>query len=156
MRRTAIAGVALLAAATLLTGCSSEGGEGKKDGAEAAASQTPAPRGSAPSGGQKAPAGGATHEVTLEVSGQGKTSIMYHADSSGFEEQALPFKKTETVTLTAAEQKVGYLITLVPGSVKGADGMLQQAPCVIKVDGKQVADNAEGKNSKGCTFTIKG
>lgn len=33
--------------------------------------------------------------------------------------------------------------------------MLQQAPCVIKVDGKQVADNDGGKNPKGCSYKIK-
>lgn len=51
---------------------------------------------------------------------------------------------------------MGYLVTAVPGTITAADGSLQQAPCVIKVDGKKVADNDAGKNPKGCTFTIKG
>ncbi|MFD8470026.1 hypothetical protein ACFV10_33525 [Streptomyces cyaneofuscatus] len=84
------------------------------------------------------------------------TEVPGNAASSGFEEQSLPWTLTETVELTAAEQRVGYLVTAVPGTITAADGSLQQAPCVIKVDGKKVADNDAGKNPKGCTFTIKG
>ncbi|WP_239475942.1 hypothetical protein [Streptomyces sp. CS090A] len=94
--------------------------------------------------------------MTLEVEGSGKVAVMYNAAGSGFEEQSLPWTLTETVELTAAEQRVGYLVTAVPGTITAADGSLQQAPCVIKVDGKKVADNDAGKNPKGCTFTIKG
>ncbi|MEW2416450.1 hypothetical protein AB0953_22375 [Streptomyces sp. NPDC046866] len=163
MRRM-VTGVALVVAAAVLTGCGSDGGkkaDGGTDGAgaKASAAQTPSPSATATATG-KAPAGkgageGATHEVTLEVSGQGRTQIMYNADTSGFEQQTLPWTKTETVRLTGAEQKVGHLVTVIPGSIQGADGMLQQAPCVIKVDGKQVADNNGGKNPKGCSYQLK-
>ncbi|MFE2549355.1 hypothetical protein ACFXGI_12520 [Streptomyces sp. NPDC059355] len=159
MRRT-VTGVALLvAAAALLTGCGSDGGnaDGKAkaspgaDGGKPSAAQSPSAVPTASAGGK----GGATHEVTLEVEGQGRTQVMYHADSSGFEQQTLPWQKTETVELTAAEQKVGYLVNVVPGSVNSADGSLQQAPCTIKVDGRKVADNEGGKNPKGCSYLIK-
>ncbi|MEU3778176.1 hypothetical protein AB0F11_34260 [Streptomyces sp. NPDC032472] len=161
MRKT-VTGVALVVAAALLTGCGSDGGKkggGGADGAGAKAPATQSPTAAASATG-KAPAGkgggdAATHEVTLEVTGQGRTQIMYNADTSGFDQQTLPWTKTETVKLTGAEQKVGYLVTVVPGSIQGADGMLQQAPCVIKVDGKQVADNDGGKNPKGCSYKIK-
>jgi hypothetical protein len=46
-------------------------------------------------------------------------------------------------------------VSIVPGSVQATDGTLQQAPCVIKVDGKQVADNNDGKNPKGCSYKLK-
>ncbi|MEU5811357.1 MULTISPECIES: hypothetical protein [unclassified Streptomyces] len=158
MRKT-VTGLALLAAAALLTGCGSD--SGKESGAKAgdagakgaATSQEVAPAAKTPD----ARTGGdsATHEVTLEVSGQGRTAVMYNAETSGFEQQTLPWTKTETIKLIGAEQKSGRLLTVVPGSVQGADGALQQAPCVIKVDGKQVADNDGGKNPKGCLYRIK-
>ncbi|MET9882059.1 hypothetical protein ABZZ20_02675 [Streptomyces sp. NPDC006430] len=161
MRKTVTGVTLLVAAAALLTGCGSDGGnaDGKakstpsSDAAKPAASQSASSGATADAKGRAK--GGAAHEVTLEVEGQGQTQVMYHADSSGFEQQTLPWKKTETVELTAAEQKVGYLVNVVPGSVKAADGSLQQAPCTIKVDGKKVADNEGGKNSKGCTYLIK-
>ncbi|NBM17895.1 hypothetical protein [Streptomyces sp. GC420] len=152
MRRT-VAGVAVLVAAVLLTGCGSDGddttGNGKASdaGGGAGASSSSSPT--------AAEADDATHEVTLEVDGKGKTQIMYNAAGSGFDEQTLPWTKTETVELTAAERKVGYLVSVVPGSVQAEDGTLQQAPCVIKVDGKRVADNDGGKNPKGCSYKIR-
>lgn len=150
MRKTVV-GVGLLVAAALLTGCGSDSTNGNakagNDGATAEASQSPSPT--------AAEKQGAIHEVILEVEGQGTTSIMYNAASSGFDQQTLPWKKTETVELTAAEQKVGYLVSVVPGSIQAANGTLQQAPCLIKVDGKQVADNDGGKNPKGCSYKIK-
>ncbi|MEV4877210.1 hypothetical protein [Streptomyces cyaneofuscatus] len=153
MRKT-VTGIALAtAAAMLLTGCGSDN-ESKDDasaagraGDKASSSQSPSPKAAADKG---------THEVTLEVEGSGKVAVMYNAASSGFEEQPLPWTLTETVELTAAERRVGYLVTAVPGTITAADGSLQQAPCVIKVDGKKVADNSGGKNPKGCKFTIKG
>ena len=66
----------------------------------------------------------------------------------------MPWTKTETVELTPTQQKVGFVVAVVPGSVKAADGMLQPAACVIKVDGKQVADNDGGKSPKHCSYTI--
>lgn len=80
---------------------------------------------------------------------------MYSGVDSGFEQQTLPWTKTGTVELTAAEQKVGYLVNVVPGTVTGPDGKLQQAPCVIKVDGKKVAESDGVKTAKGCSYTIK-
>lgn len=102
-----------------------------------------------------AKAGGATHEVTLEVGGTGKTAVMYNGIGSGFEQQTLPWSKSGTAELTAAEQKVGYLVSVIPGTINGADGTLQQAPCVIKVDGKKVVESDGVTTTKGCSYTIK-
>lgn len=132
------------AAAVLLTGCGS-------DAPKPAASPSAAPASSAPA----AKSGGATHEVTLEVGGTGKTPVMYSGIGSGFEMQTLPWTKSGTAEPTAAEQKVGYLVNVVPGTVTGADGKLQQAPCVIKVDGKVVAQSDGVTTTKGCSYTIK-
>lgn len=57
--------------------------------------------------------------------------------------------------LQDAELKVGVLVSVVPGSAKGADGMLKPAPCTIKVDGKQVADNQDGKSPQPCEYKLK-
>ncbi|MCX4802216.1 hypothetical protein ACFWWM_32500 [Streptomyces sp. NPDC058682] len=100
-------------------------------------------------------AGGATHEVTLEVGGTGETAVMYSGIGSGFEQQTLPWSKSGTAELTAAEQKVGYLVNVVPGTITGADGKLQQAPCAIKVDGKKVAESDGVTTVKGCSYTIE-
>ncbi|MFD9475724.1 hypothetical protein [Streptomyces nojiriensis] len=75
--------------------------------------------------------------------------------NSGFEQQTLPWSKSGTAELTAAEQKVGYLVNVVPGTITGPDGKLQQAPCVIKVDGKKVAESDGVTTVKGCSYTIK-
>ncbi|MFG2231784.1 hypothetical protein ACGFNX_17570 [Streptomyces sp. NPDC048723] len=135
------------AAAVLLSGCGSAepkpAGQGERPTASASASSAPAK------------AGGATHEVTLEVGGTGKTAVMYSGIGSGFEQQTLPWSKSGTAELTAAEQKVGYLVNVVPGTITGPDGKLQQAPCVIKVDGKKVAESDGVTTVKGCSYTIK-
>ncbi|MFB6559755.1 hypothetical protein ACFCYH_12880 [Streptomyces sp. NPDC056400] len=152
MRRTTtgVAAVtACAAAAALLTGCGSSDPKPKPAGESA----RPAASASAPSA--PAQAGGATHEVTLEVGGTGKTAVMYSGVGSGFEQQTLPWSKSGTAELTAAEQKVGYLVNVVPGTITGADGKLQQAPCVIKVDGKKVAESDGVTTVKGCSYTIK-
>ncbi|MFG2992940.1 hypothetical protein ACGFZK_27210 [Streptomyces sp. NPDC048257] len=135
------------AAAVLLTGCGSAKPQPAGDGGG------PVPSPSASSAPAKA--GGATHEVTLEVGGTGKTAVMYSGIGSGFEQQTLPWSKSGTAELTAAEQKVGYLVNVVPGTITGADGKLQQAPCVIKVDGKKVAESDGVSTVKGCSYTIK-
>ncbi|MFD7910311.1 hypothetical protein ACFV30_06225 [Streptomyces sp. NPDC059752] len=140
---------ACAAAAALLTGCGSAEPKPKPAGEGA----PPAASASAPSAPAKA--GGATHEVTLEVGGTGKTAVMYNGIGSGFEQQTLPWSKSGTAELTAAEQKVGYLVSVVPGTINGADGTLQQAPCVIKVDGKKVAESDGVTTVKGCSYTIK-
>ncbi|MFE7838207.1 hypothetical protein ACFU53_19770 [Streptomyces sp. NPDC057474] len=141
----------LVAAGVLLTGCGGDAGNSKEStsGGKATAEASESVSTSGGSG------GGATHEVTLEVSGEGTTQVIYHAESVGSGQQTLPWTKTETVELTEAERTVGYrLVTVVPGSITKPDGTLQQAPCVIKVDGKKVTDNNGGKSSGGCTFRI--
>ncbi|MEV7171305.1 hypothetical protein AB0O18_16590 [Streptomyces sp. NPDC093224] len=154
MRRT-ITGPALCAAAALLlTGCGSAEPKPAGDGG----GQQPQPAASQGQGSASAPAkagGGAQHEVTLEVGGTGRTAVMFSGVGSGFEQQNLPWSKTDTVELTAAEQKVGYLVNVVPGTITGPDGKLQQAPCTIKVDGKQVAQSDGVSTVKGCSYTIK-
>ncbi|MEH0433846.1 hypothetical protein QBB34_47645 [Streptomyces stelliscabiei] len=148
MRKTLQGAAALVTAVVLLTGCGSDSESAdtsaKDDKASAPASRPP-----------KTEPGQETHEVTLQVSGEGTTRVMYHAATDGFDDQTLPWTKTETVELTEAHKEVGYLVSVIPGTVKGADGLLQFAPCVIKVDGKQVADNHGGKSTKGCSYTIK-
>ncbi|MEV5983578.1 hypothetical protein AB0L85_00940 [Streptomyces sp. NPDC052051] len=143
--RGALAGVA---AAVLLTGCGSDSG----DSGESARRQDKASTSQAASPTTKAD--GVTHEVTLQVTGSGSTQVLYKAKSNGFGKQKLPWTKTETVELTEAEQKVGYLVSVVPGSVPAADGMMKRGGCVIKVDGKKVADNDDGKSSELCEYKI--
>ncbi|KOG54497.1 hypothetical protein ADK75_14165 [Streptomyces virginiae] len=150
MRRTMTTVTVCAAAAVLLTGC----GSAKPEPEPAGGSKGPAVSASASSAPAKA-GGGATHEVTLEVGGTGKTAIMYSGIGSGFEPQTLPWSKSGTAELTAAEQKVGYLVNVVPGTITGPDGKLQQAPCVIKVDGKKVAESDGVTTVKGCSYTIK-
>ncbi|WP_371785916.1 hypothetical protein [Streptosporangium subroseum] len=97
-----------------------------------------------------------TREVTLEVNGKGKLyqPIAYYAGADGTEPDAtLPWKKTVTVELTGAEQKVGSLVFLIPGSVRDSNGMLKPPKCRILVDGKEVATNDGGKNM--CKHTLK-
>ncbi|WP_431043418.1 hypothetical protein ACQUSR_16990 [Streptomyces sp. P1-3] len=156
--RKSVTGIALaVATAVLVSGCGGDEGDdkdtGKKDGAAKSSVQ--------PTG--DAPGKGATREVTLEVlkgtgkvlSFTGKMSIYYNLESNGSEESSLPWKKTATLTLTDAERRVGYHVSIVPGSLKGPDGMAHPAPCVIKVDGKKVADNQGGKSRKGCAYELK-
>ncbi|MEU7606710.1 hypothetical protein AB0B78_15705 [Streptomyces sp. NPDC040724] len=148
--KTAMSAMALCAAAALLTGCGSDAPKPAVDSGKPAAA-SPAPASSAPA----AKAGGATHEVVLEVGGTGKTAVMYSGIGSGFEQQTLPWSKSGTAELTAAERKVGYLVNVVPGTITGPDGKLQQAPCTIKIDGKQVAESDGVKSTKGCSYIIK-
>ncbi|MFC9929885.1 hypothetical protein [Streptomyces sp. NPDC127190] len=154
MFRTLQGAIVGVAAAALLTGCGGGGGGKGTDqgkGADSGHGKAAVSQSATPTAG----ADGAVHEVTMEVTGTGTTQVMYHAASSGFEKHQLPWTKTEKVTLTDAEQKVGYLVSVVPGSVQAADGTLTMGGCVIKVDGKQVADNNGGKVAKGCEYKIK-
>ncbi|WP_030912249.1 hypothetical protein [Streptosporangium amethystogenes] len=78
------------------------------------------------------------------MNGKGKVQqpIVYFADTDGSESDVtLPWKKTVTIELTAAEQKVGYLLSIIPGSVSDSSGMLKPAKCRILVDGQEVANN---------------
>ncbi|MFF8262784.1 hypothetical protein [Streptomyces virginiae] len=154
MRRTTITAMTLCAgAALLLTGCgSAEPKPAPEGGKQQPAASQGEGKGSAPA---PAAGGGAKHEVTLEVGGTGRTAVMYSGIGSGFEQQTLPWSKSGTAELTAAEQKVGYLVNVVPGTITGADGKLQQAPCTIKVDGKVVAESDGVTNAKGCSYKIK-
>ncbi|MEU1782816.1 hypothetical protein ABZ545_25535 [Streptomyces abikoensis] len=146
--RKIITGVALALTAALLTGCGS-------DDSSPAAADKPAtsaqPKAKAEGG-----SGEVKHEVTLEVLGSETTSVYYNLDTNKMEQVQLPWKKTSTITLTTdAEKKVGLLVSVVPGSVHGPDGMLHAAPCVITVDGKKVADNQDGKSDKMCEYKVK-
>jgi hypothetical protein len=146
VRRT-VTGIALVAAtAALLAGCGSGGGDSKGAGAKQDTSQAP----SKPAGGQEA-----TREVTFEVRGQGSTQVLWTAGDSKTEQVNLPWTKTTQLTVKGAELKVGSLVSVVPGSVTGSDGQLVPASCVIKVDGKQVADNKDGKSIAGCKYLVK-
>ncbi|MFB7174693.1 hypothetical protein ACFCYM_28300 [Streptomyces sp. NPDC056254] len=155
MRRTITVVTLCAGAALLLVGC---GGAEPKPAPEGG-KQQPQPAASQDKGQDPAPApaagGGAKHEVVLEVGGTGRTAVMYNGIGSGFEQQTLPWSKSGTAELTAAEQKVGYLVSVVPGTITGADGKLQQAPCTIKVDGKVVAESDGVTNAKGCSYKIK-
>ncbi|QKW10355.1 hypothetical protein HUT18_32035 [Streptomyces sp. NA04227] len=93
-------------------------------------------------------------EVTLEVPGSGSSQVMYILGSNKMERVSLPWKLTRTLSLTKAEQSVGVLVSVVPGSVKGSDGMLEQAACRITVDGKTVVDQSAG-SSKTCEYKVK-
>jgi hypothetical protein len=91
--------------------------------------------------------------VKLEVLGKGKAAqpIMYNADESGVENEAkLPWSRTTRIELTAAEQQVGRLVSIVAGSVRAANGQFKPAPCRIIVDGEKVAS---GKGS--CKYMLK-
>ncbi|UXY27675.1 hypothetical protein [Streptomyces sp. HUAS TT20] len=145
--RSAFTATAVLIAATLLTGCGSDtAGDAGAKGGKAAESRSASPT---------AAADGEKHTVTLEVPGSGSTRIMYNLNSNAFETHQLPWTKTETIELTGAEQTVGYLVSVSPGPVQAGGGMLKMAACVIKVDGKRVADNNGGKSSKPCEYLVK-
>lgn len=147
--RKATAGLALIVSGVLLTGCGGgdDGGAGGKPAPSASGSQEPG--GGADKGGE------VVREVTLEVGGTGKTQIAYVADGNKAEQVTLPWKKTVELSLTKAEQEVGVLVSVVPGSVPGEDGMLKPAPCTITVDGEKVDDNQDGKDVLGCKHTVK-
>ncbi|MFD7629559.1 hypothetical protein ACFV7Q_26625 [Streptomyces sp. NPDC059851] len=155
--RKIVTGTALVLAAGLLTGCG--GGAGTSENAKgstapgkpaATASSSPSGSGTAASGG-----GAVSHEVTLEVLGSGPAQIYYNLASNKGEQVTLPWKKTETITFTTdAEKRVGTTVSVVPGSVQAADGMLKPAACTITVDGKKVTDNQDGKTPM-CTYRLK-
>ncbi|WP_380659561.1 hypothetical protein [Sinosporangium siamense] len=118
-------------------------------GAPVPAVASPAGEAPAPAAGEApAPAAPVTRKVTLEVIGKGKSvqPIAFVADVAGTEADAeLPWKKTVTVELTKAEQKVGRLINIIPGSVRDAKGKIKLGKCRILVEGKVVATNDSGQ-----------
>ncbi|WP_410537147.1 hypothetical protein [Streptomyces sp. KL2] len=153
MRRTT-AGLALIVSGVLLTGCGGgdDGGAEGKPAPSASGSEEP---GGGTGGGGAGEGGEVVREVTLEVQGTGKTQIAYTADGNRTEQVTLPWKKTVELSLTKAEQEVGVLVSVVPGSVPGDDGMLRPAPCTITVDGEKVDDNQDGKDVLGCKHKVK-
>ncbi|MFJ6718719.1 hypothetical protein [Streptomyces sp. NPDC091259] len=156
MRKTAILTISLLAAASLLTGCGSEK-EGAAPVKTGHASPSASPSASASGGAKGSSSGkkGVVHEVVFEVGGTGASKVLWIGNTNHFEQVTLPWTKTESVQLEGAELKIGVTVSVVPGSVKGADGMLKPAPCTIKVDGKQVADNQDGKTAEPCNYKLK-
>lgn len=151
--RKIITGTALVLTSVLLTGCGGGGTAGTAKPAD------PKPVATQSAGARQPAAGSAevSHEVTLEVLGSGPSQVYYNLSTNKMEQVTLPWKKTETITLTTdAEKKVGTTVSVVPGSVKGEDGMLKAAPCVITVDGKKVADNQDGGASASmCRYHVK-
>ncbi|MGN9780265.1 hypothetical protein ACTMTF_02475 [Nonomuraea sp. ZG12] len=128
-------------------------------GGTTAKTATTAPSGAAaepsaePSSTVSEPPPKAVRLVELEVLGKGKAAqpIMYNADESGVENEAkLPWSRTARIELTAAEQEVGRLVSIVAGSVRAANGQFKPAPCRITVDGEKVAS---GKGS--CKYMLK-
>ncbi|MFG2606628.1 hypothetical protein ACGFT2_24200 [Streptomyces sp. NPDC048514] len=151
MRKTATLIITLLAASVTLTGCGSEkdAGPAKAGKASPSVSASGGAKGSAP--GKK----GVAHQVVFEVGGTGAGKVMWIGNTNHFEQVTLPWTKTESMRLEGAELKVGVTVSVVPATVKGTDGMLRPAPCTIKVDGKQVADNQGGKSDKYCKYELK-
>ncbi|UYQ63900.1 hypothetical protein [Streptomyces peucetius] len=154
MRRTLTATAFVLAAA-LLTGCGGSGDSGDK-GDKAAGKESPAaqqsqkPEDSAP---EAATDEGTPHEVTIEVQGTGNSTVMWTLDDSGFEKVTLPWKKTATIAARGAEQQVGRLVIVTPGTVR-ANGKFVAAKCSITVDGKVVAKSADD-SGKPCEYMLK-
>jgi predicted small secreted protein len=153
MRKTLTA-TAFVLAATLLTGCgSSDGGtDDKAAGKEspAATEQSKKPQGS----GERVTGEGTPHEVTVEVQGTGDSTVMWTLDESGFEKTTLPWKKTATIAARGAEQKVGRLVIVTPGTMRNAEGQFVAAKCKITVDGKVVAESADDKGTP-CKYMLK-
>ncbi|MEV0442893.1 hypothetical protein AB0I84_27850 [Streptomyces spectabilis] len=147
-----VAGIAVVTAVVLLTGCGGEGGGKAKDGKGTEQSKASARK-------DKSGDGGAAQsfEVVLEVGGKGKPSLGWSADTNHFENQVtLPWKKTVTVSLEEAELKSGRLLSLSPQSVPAAEGLQYVfPPCTITVDGK-VVDKSAGGEDGGCEYQLKG
>ncbi|MFH7594625.1 hypothetical protein WDV06_05890 [Streptomyces racemochromogenes] len=150
MRKTTTLTLSLLAAVALLAGCGSE----KKDTGPAKEAAAPSASSTGGAKGATAKKTGVPHQVVFEVGGTGAAQVMWNGNSNHFDQVTLPWTKTESMQLVDAELKVGVTVSVVPGSVKGADGMLAPAPCTIKVDGRQVADNQGGKSAAPCTYKL--
>lgn len=153
--RLTVAGTAVVMAVALLTGCG--GDDGKTTEKDAAASSAPGERSKEHETGDKkgAKGGEVTREVTFEVDGEGQTQVYYTADTTATERVTLPWKKTVEVSLRGAELEIGVPVSILPGSVPGENGTFKIAPCVIKVDGKQVVENPGGESDAGCEHTLK-
>ncbi|WP_419994539.1 hypothetical protein [Streptomyces boninensis] len=151
MRFTAIAGAAI-AVVVLVSGCggedSADGGK-KSDAKSSTKSSKPADK-------------GRTYKVTFEVGGgKGESPVTYNAgvDINHFGEKVtLPWTKTVEIKLQGVEAKRGAELALVPGPALQDDGFLKKGSCVIKVDGKTVAEQpATAKSGAGyCKYVLKG
>jgi hypothetical protein len=138
---------ALIAAAGLMTAC---GGSGD-DKTERADKGTPASSPKPASDGQDR-----TYEVSFEVGGKGKSSVYYNLDTNHSEQVTLPWKKSDKLTLSSTERKVGITVSVVPGPMRLSNGQFAAAPCSISVDGKKVAENPGGADGKHmCEYTLR-
>ncbi|GAA2976118.1 MAG TPA: hypothetical protein DD420_23770 [Streptomyces sp.] len=152
MRRTLTATAFVLAAA-LLTGC---GGGGDEPADESKGNGSAAPESGKPKEtGGTAVKEGASHEVTIKVEGTGKSNVMYTLDDSDFAQVDLPWSKTATIAPRGAENEVGRLVLVTPGTTTAADGTLVAAGCSITVDGKTVVENESGAKGKPCSYKLK-
>ncbi|MFF3321329.1 hypothetical protein [Streptomyces sp. NPDC002889] len=153
--RKSLTATAFVLAAALLTGCgnSGDGGESgdKAGGKDSAAQQSEKPKDSTA---ERITGEGTPHEVTIEVLGTGEANVMWTLDDSGFEKKTLPWKETATIAAVGAEQKVGRLVIVTPGTIMGPDSKLVGARCSITVDGKVVAKSADD-SGKPCRYMLK-
>jgi hypothetical protein len=137
---------ALIAAAGLMTACGS--GEEKTDRTDKG---TPASSPKPAADGQDK-----TYEVSFEVGGKGKSSVYYNLDTNRSEQVTLPWKKSDKLTLTSTERKVGITVSVVPGPTMVSSGQLGAAPCSITVNGKKVAEDPGGADGKHmCEYTLR-
>ncbi|MFC4060463.1 hypothetical protein ACFOWE_19330 [Planomonospora corallina] len=144
----------VLLAAVALTAAACGGADGTSSSAPSPAAPPASGQPSAQSSGPPAKQE-QTREVTLEVDGTGKLMqpIVYIAGDQGTESDAtLPWKKTVTLELTPAEQKVGVLLSIIPGSFRDSGGKLVPGECRILVDGEEVATNEGGESM--CKHTL--
>ncbi|MCK1794801.1 hypothetical protein MTQ01_01920 [Streptomyces sp. XM4193] len=177
MRRTANGAVLATAVALVLTGCGSDGGDSEDGAKKDTASSGPSDPNSGSDDSSSGDGGsddgasqdkgsdgsgdadGETREVTLEVTGEGTVlgAVIYMTNEMKTETvKKLPWTKTETLALRGAETEVGRAVTLTPPSVQNPDGKLVPARCVIKVDGKTIADNADNDpGDSSCKASVK-
>ncbi|MET9415326.1 hypothetical protein ABZY03_14305 [Streptomyces klenkii] len=153
MRKTVTWTALAVTAATLVTGCGTGLGTGGSGAAAAAPRRAAAQDGAA----HGEPA---VRRVTFELRGTGTSQVTYVArDRNATEQVSLPWTKTLDVTLRDTDPKEGVLLALVPGSVYGTgpehDDRFATPPCVIKVDGRQVAADGGGSSVRGCEYTLK-
>ncbi|MGW2598165.1 hypothetical protein [Streptomyces klenkii] len=153
MRKTVTWTALAVTAATLVTGCGTGLGTGGS-GAVAAAPRQAAAQGGAAQGEP------AVRRVTFELRGTGSAQVTYVArERNATEQVSLPWTKTLDVTFRDTDPEEGVLLALVPGSVYGTgpehDDKFATPPCVIKVDGKQVAADKGGSSVRGCEYTLK-
>jgi hypothetical protein len=85
-----------------------------------------------------------------------KSSVYYNLDTNHSEQVTLPWKKSDELTLSSTERKVGITVSVVPGPMRLSNGQFAAAPCSITVDGKKVAENPGGADGKHmCEYTLR-